>query len=141
MQSQLEDLESKKAKYHRDITNLKANIETLKEKKGSDKKSVEDIKKKEKKLNQLVNEYEQLEVSIDKKISDITCLKDKKNELIKKCLMKLHSDMKKHHQKVNEDHDRYVELYTKAREERHVLERKMMNLKSIVYKNYKVRLV
>ncbi|MDI6724573.1 MAG: hypothetical protein QMD61_07995 [Methanobacterium sp.] len=55
--------------------------------------------------------------------------------------MKLHSDIKKHHQKVNEDHDRYVELYTKAREERHVLERKMMNIKSIVYKNFKVRLI
>ncbi|MGF7118825.1 hypothetical protein [Methanobacterium oryzae] len=55
--------------------------------------------------------------------------------------MKLHSKLKKDHQKVNTDHDKYVELYTKAREERHILERKMMNLKSIVYKNYKIRLV
>ena len=49
--------------------------------------------------------------------------------------------MKKDYQKVNENHDKYVELYTQAREERHLIERKMMNLKSLVYKNYKVRLV
>ena len=55
--------------------------------------------------------------------------------------MKLNYDIKKHHKKVNEDHDKYVELYTKAREERHILERKMMNIKSIVYKNFKVRLI
>lgn len=72
---------------------------------------------------------------------NIIDLEDEKDELIRKCLMKLHIEIKKHQKKVDEDHDRYVELYTQAREERHVLERKMMNLKSIVYKNYKVRLI
>ena len=54
--------------------------------------------------------------------------------------MKLHADMKKSHRKVTEDHDKYVELYTQAREERYSIERKMRNLKVLVYKNYKIRL-
>jgi len=55
--------------------------------------------------------------------------------------MKLHAEMKKNHRQVNKDHDKYVELYTKAREERYSIERKMRNLKVFVYKNYKIRLV
>ena len=68
-------------------------------------------------------------------------LTEEKEEVIKKCLMNLHTQMKKNYEKVNNDHDRYVELYTQAREERYVIERKMMNLKALVYKNYKLRLV
>lgn len=55
--------------------------------------------------------------------------------------MKLHADMKKNHRQVNEDHDKYVDLYTRAREERYNIERKMMNLKVLIYKSYKIRLV
>ena len=54
--------------------------------------------------------------------------------------MKLHADMKKNHRKVIEDHDKYVDLYTQAREEKYSIERKMRNLKVLVYKNYKIRL-
>ena len=77
---------------------------------------------------------------ISEKNETITELNREKDDLIKKCLMKLHADMKKSHRKVTEDHDKYVELYTQAREERYSIERKMRNLKVLVYKNYKMRL-
>lgn len=87
------------------------------------------------------NMLDDIENQILQKNRDIHDLNEKKDEIIKKCLMKLHSEMKNDHKKVNEDHDKYVDLYTKAREERHNIERKMVYLKSLVYKNYKVRLV
>jgi hypothetical protein len=87
------------------------------------------------------NKLRALEDQISTKNIDINDLTEEKNMIIKKCLMNLHTQMKKDYQKVNENHDKYVELYTQAREERHVIERKMMNIKSLVYKNYKVRLV
>ena len=77
---------------------------------------------------------------ISEKNETITNLTREKEDIIKKCLMKLHADMKKNYRKVAEDHDKYVELYTKAREEQHSIERKMRNLKVLVYKNYKIRL-
>ncbi len=77
---------------------------------------------------------------ISEKNENITELNREKDDLIRKCLMKLHADMKKSHRKVTEDHDKYVELYTQAREERFSIERKMRNLKVLVYKNYKMRL-
>ena len=77
---------------------------------------------------------------ISEKNESITELTHEKDDLIKKCLMKLHADMKKNHRKVIEDHDKYVDLYTQAREERYSIERKMRYLKVLVYKNYKIRL-
>ncbi|MGZ7050374.1 MAG: hypothetical protein ACXVHO_10245, partial [Methanobacterium sp.] len=82
-----------------------------------------------------------LEIQISNKNEDINSLIEDKNIIIKKCLMNLHAKIKKDYQKVNEDHDKYVDLYTQAREDKHVIERKIMNLKFLVYKNYNVRLV
>jgi len=140
LNTELKNQENKKTTYKNSIVSSKIKINDLKRKKGSIK-LLNYIKKEESKLTGLENDYELVEKQIQKTIGNINDLEFKKDELTKKCLMKLHSDIKKHHQKVNEAHDIYVELYTKAREERHVLERKMMNLKSIVYKNYKVRLI
>lgn len=53
----------------------------------------------------------------------------------------LHSSLKKEHQKADKEHARYVELYTKERAKKHEIERKMMNLKMMVYHNYGLRLV
>jgi hypothetical protein len=94
-----------------------------------------------KNITDIENMLDDLENQISQKNSDIDELNKKKDEIIKKCLMKLHSEMKNNHKKVNEDHDKYVDLYTQAREERHNIERKMVYLKSLVYKNYKLRLV
>jgi chromosome segregation ATPase len=125
----LNDLEDKKGILVKKIASLKEELEN-----GNASSVKKNIKTEENKLNTLQDQ-------ISDKNADIKELVEEKDMIIKKCLMNLHSKMKKDYQKVNENHDKYVELYTQAREERHVIERKMMNLKSLVYKNYKVRLV
>lgn len=125
----LTDLEDKKAILVKKIVSLKEELEN-----GNDSSVKKNVETEENKLNTL-------EDQISNKNADIKELFEEKDMIIKKCLMNLHSKMKKDYQKVNENHERYVELYTQAREERHLIERKMMNLKSLVYKNYKVRLV
>lgn len=82
-----------------------------------------------------------LESQISHKSKDINSLIAKRDEFIKSCLMDLHARKKKEYQKVNEDHERYIELYTQAREEKHVIERELINLKFLVHKNYNVRLI
>ena len=91
-------------------------------------------------MNDLEERHVKITTQISEKNESLSELTHKKDDLIKKCLMKLHADMKKNYRQVSEDHDKYVELYTKAREERHSIERKMRNLKVLVYKNYKIRL-
>ncbi len=125
----LTDLEDKKAILVKKIVSLKEELEN-----GNDSSVKKNVETEENKLNTL-------EDQISNKNADIKKLVEEKDMIIKKCLMNLHSKMKKDYQKVNENHEKYVELYTQAREERHLIERKMMNLKSLVYKNYKVRLV
>ena len=82
---------------------------------------------------------------LDNKISEKNLAKNEiqteRDELVKKSLMILHSTMKKEHQKADEEHARYVELYTQERAKKHDLERKMMNLKMMVYKTYGLRLI
>ena len=82
---------------------------------------------------------------LENKISEKTIAKEQttteRDELVKKSLMILHSTMKKEHQKADEEHARYVELYTQERAKKHDLERKMMNLKMMVYKSYGLRLI
>jgi hypothetical protein len=82
---------------------------------------------------------------LDNKITEKSSAKDdiqlERDELVKKSLMILHSTMKKEHQKADKEHARYVELYTKERAKKHDLERKMMNLKMMVYKSYGLRLI
>jgi len=114
----------------------------LKEKLPGSNNGVETkIEKGNKELNKLLNRVSIL----DNEISEKTLAKDEiqaeREELIKKSLMILHSTMKKEHQKADEKHARYVELYTQERAKKHDLERKMMNLKMMVYKNYGLRLI
>jgi hypothetical protein len=82
---------------------------------------------------------------LDNQITEKNSIKDEtqleRDELVKKSLMILHSTMKKEHQKADKEHARYVELYTKERAKKHDLERKMMNLKMMVYKSYGLRLI
>jgi hypothetical protein len=82
---------------------------------------------------------------INNKISEKTLTKDEiqteRDEMVKKSLMLLHSSLKKEHQEADKQHARYVELYTQERAKKHDLERKMMNLKMMVYKSYGLRLI
>jgi hypothetical protein len=82
-----------------------------------------------------------LEIQISDKNKDLNSLIEERDKISKHCLMNLHTKMKKDYQKVNEDHEKYVDLYTQAREEKSAIERKMINLKFLVYKNYNVRLI
>lgn len=143
-QSELNNLENKDTINGNSIKDIEDNLKMLKENFKNDMENLtlkNNIETAENKLNDLEKFNTSLKTKISEKNEDITGLNQEKDDLIKKCLMKLHADMKKNHRKVNEDHDKYVELYTKAREERHSIERKMMNLKVLVYKNYKIRLV
>lgn len=115
----------------KNIDNLKKELENPKNNPVSTKKTLDTTKNK---LNTLKDQ-------ISDKSAHINKLSEEKDNIIKKCLTNLHAQMKKDYKKVNESHDRYVKLYTQAREERHMIERKMLNLKSLVYKNYKVRLI
>ena len=138
--NELVDLDNKKTINTNDIVNSENELGELKEKFTNNIDNLT-IKEAKKKLNNLEKRHITLKKQISEKNENIIDLTHEKDELIKKCLMNLHAKMKKNHRQVNKDHDKYVELYTKAREERHSLERKMMNLKVLVYKNYKIRLV
>lgn len=124
MQSQLKDMENKKLILIKKLE---------KDKHNSVSSTNESLEDEENKLNSLNNQ-------ISDKNANINSLVEEKNMIIKKCLMKLHAQMKKDYQKVTEDHDKYVDLFTQAREEKHVIERKIMNLKFLVHKTYNIRL-
>lgn len=124
MQNQLKDMENKKAILIKKIEKYKHNSAS------SIKESSESV---ESKLNLL-------KTQISDKDADIKSLVEEKNMIIKKCLMKQHAQMKKDYQKAAEDHDKYVDLFTQAREEKHIIERKIMNLKFLVHKTYNIRL-
>ncbi|MBI5680556.1 MAG: hypothetical protein HZC47_06680 [Methanobacterium sp.] len=134
--NKLMDLEKEKIIFNNNILAAEKELINLEEDSNNGKDS--SIKKN---IADTENMLDDLENQISQKNDDINELNEEKDEIIKKCLMKLHSEMKNNHKKVNEDHDKYVDLYTKAREERHNIERKMVYLKSLVYKNYKLRLV
>ncbi len=138
----MNNLENKDAITTNNITHTEEELKHLKEdfKEDNNNSTLKNIENTEIKLNDLEEHHTQIKTRISKKNETLTELNHEKEDLIKKCLMKLHADMKKNHRKVTEDHDKYVELYTKAREERHSIERKMRNLKVLVYKNYKIRL-
>jgi len=138
--NELADLKNKEKINENNIMDLKNELDELN---GKSINNVDEsaLQKAKKKLDNLEKDQIILKTQISEKNEDITNLSNEKDNLIKKCLMKLHAEMKKNYRQVNEDHDKYVELYTQAREERHSIERKMMNLKVLVYKNYKLRLV
>jgi hypothetical protein len=141
-QNELNNLENKDTITTNNITNTEEELKHLKEnlKENNSSSSLKDIESVETKLNDLETDHAKLKTMISEKNETITNLTHEKEDIIKKCLMKLHADMKKNYRQVAEDHDKYVELYTKAREEQHSIERKMRNLKVLVYKNYKIRL-
>ncbi len=82
-----------------------------------------------------------LDIKISEKTVTLKELQTERDEVVKKSLMMLHSSLKKEHQRADKEHARYVELYTKERAKKHEIERKMMNLKMMVYHNYGLRLV
>lgn len=139
-QNELDNLENKEVTNGNNIIDTENELNEIKENSTNNVDNLT-LKKVEHKLSNLEKRRIALETQISEKNENIQDLNHEKDELIKKCLMKLHTEMKKNHKKVNEDHDRYIGLYTKAREERHGIERKMMNLKVLVYKNYKIRLI
>ena len=99
------------------------------------------IEKCDTQLKELLNNIALLDNQITEKNSVKDDIQLERDELVKKSLMILHSTMKKEHQKADKEHARYVELYTKERAKKHDLERKMMNLKMMVYKSYGLRLI
>jgi len=99
------------------------------------------IKNVENKLNDFEESQSALEIQLSHKNESISELKTEKDELVKRSLIRLYSKIKKDHENVNKDYERYIKLSTRAREERHGLESKMMNLRLLIYKNYNVRLM
>ncbi len=135
-------LESERTDSQLKVSKAEDKLMELKEELPGSNNGVEiKIEKGNSELNKLLNSV----TLLDNKISEKTIAKDEiqaeRDELVKKSLMILHSTMKKEHQKADEEHARYVELYTQERAKKHDLERKMMNLKMMVYKTYGLRLI
>jgi seryl-tRNA synthetase len=138
----LNALESERNDSLLKVSKTEDKLQELKEKLSGSNNGVETkIEKGTADLKKLLDSLSQL----DNKITEKTCERDgiqtERDELVKKSLMILHSTMKKEHQKADEEHARYVELYTQERAKKHDLERKMMNLKMMVYKSYGLRLI
>ncbi len=114
-------------------------IEELKDKtEGSSESKIKICNNELEKIGEQITE---INISISEKTITRDELQTQRDELVKKSLMLLHSSLKKDHQRADKEHARYVELYTKERAKKHEIERKMMNLKMMVYQNYGVRLV
>jgi hypothetical protein len=110
-----------------------------------DKTSNDDVCKSINECNQELEkigvQVSKLNIQISEKTVTLEELQSERDELVKKSLMMLHSTLKKEHQRADKEHARYVELYTQERAKKHEIERKMMNLKMMVYQNYGLRLV
>jgi chromosome segregation ATPase len=138
----LNALKSERTDSQLKVSKAEDKLKELKEELPGSNNGVEiKIEKGNSELKKLLNSVSLL----DNKISEKTIAKDEiqaeRDELVKKSLMILHSTMKKEYQKADEEHARYVELYTQERAKKHDLERKMMNLKMMVYKTYGLRLI
>ena len=141
-ENEINALESERTDSRFEVSKVEDKILELKEELQDSNNGVQlKIEKNNLKLNKLLDCLS----TLDTKISETTITMDKtlieRDELIKKSLMILHSTMKKEHQKADEKHAHYVELYTQERAKKHDLERKMMNLKMMVYKSYGLRLI
>jgi hypothetical protein len=134
-------LESERTDSQLKVSKAEKTITELKEKLPSNNGVELKIEECDAELKELLDNISILDNQITEKnsIKDETQLE--RDELVKKSLMILHSTMKKEHQKADKEHARYVELYTKERAKKHDLERKMMNLKMMVYKSYGLRLI
>ena len=134
LESERTDSQLKVSKAENTIMELK---ESLPSSNGVELK----IEKCDAELKELLEKIALLGNQITEKNSAKDDIQLERDELVKKILMILHSTMKKEHQKADKEHTRYVELYTKERAKKHDLERKMMNLKMMVYKSYGLRLI
>ena len=135
-------LESERTDSQLEVSKVEDQIIELKEELPNSNNGVElKIEKWNMDLKKLLDSLSELDTNISKKTIEMDKTLIERDELIKKSLMILHSTMKKEHQKADEEHARYVELYTKERAKKHDLERKMMNLKMMVYKSYGLRLI
>jgi len=135
-------LESERTDSQLEVSKVEDQIIELKEELPNSNNGVElKIEKWNMDLKKLLDSLSELDTNISKKTIEMDKTLIERDELIKKSLMILHSTMKKEHQKADEEHARYVELYTQERAKKHDLERKMMNLKMMVYKSYGLRLI
>jgi hypothetical protein len=138
----LNALESERTDSQLKVSKAEDKLMELKEKLPGSNNGVEiKIEKGNSELKKLLNSVSLLDNKISEKTSAKDEIQTERDELVKKSLMILHSTMKKEHQKADEEHARYVELYTQERAKKHDLERKMMNLKMMVYKTYGLRLI
>ncbi len=135
-------LESERTGSQLKVSKAEDKLLELKEKLPGSNNGVEiKIEKGNSELKKLLDSVSLLDNKISEKNLAKNEIQTERDELVKKSLMILHSTMKKDHQKADEEHARYVELYTQERAKKHDLERKMMNLKMMVYKTYGLRLI
>ena len=135
-------LESERTDSQLKVSKAEDKLLELKEKLPGSNNGVEiKIEKGNSELKKLLDSVSLLDDKISEKNLTKNEIQTERDELVKKSLMILHSTMKKEHQKADEEHARYVELYTQERAKKHDLERKMMNLKMMVYKTYGLRLI
>ena len=135
-------LESERTDSQLKVSKAENKLLELKEKLPGSNNGVEiKIEKGNSELKKLLDSVSLLDNKISEKNLAKNEIQTERDELVKKSLMILHSTMKKEHQKADEEHARYVELYTQERAKKHDLERKMMNLKMMVYKTYGLRLI
>lgn len=132
-------LESERLDYQEKISELEVKTNKFNEK--DSKNSGVNIEKLDVEHKKLLVDLNNVNKDIDEKNLLKSELQNKRDELVKKSLIILHSTMKKEYQKADKDHARYVELYTKERAKKHDIERKMITLKMMVYKNYGLRLI
>jgi len=138
----LNALESERTGSQLKVSKAEDKLLELKEKLPGSNNGVEiKIEKGNSELKKLLDSVSLLDNKISEKNLAKNEIQTERDELVKKSLMILHSTMKKDHQKADEEHARYVELYTQERAKKHDLERKMMNLKMMVYKTYGLRLI
>ena len=141
-ENQLNALESDRTNSQLKVSKAEEKLQELTENlKGSNNGVQNKIDKSHEEIKKLLAGQSNLDVMISEKTIAMDELQTERDELVKKSLMILHSTMKKEHQKADKEHARYVELYTQERAKKHDLERKMMNLKMMVYKSYGLRLI
>lgn len=137
--NELNCLESESLEFKQIISELEVKINEFNgDNSKNSRKDLADLGVEKEKMSIKLNKINK---NIDEKTISKDALRTKKDELVKKSLMILHTTLKKEYHKADEEHARYVELYTKERAKKHEIESKMMNLKLIVYKNYGLRLI
>jgi chromosome segregation ATPase len=141
-ENELNALESDRTNSQLKVSKAEEKLQELTENlKGSNNGVQTKIDKSHDEIKKLLAGQSNLDAMISEKTIAMDELQTERDELVKKSLMILHSTMKKEHQKADKEHARYVELYTQERAKKHDLERKMMNLKMMVYKSYGLRLI